>query len=248
MGQRYETDRVLNEYLLFHYGTDEEQLPFSFGPQNALHFPVRCVAECLDPAVLPPDARAIDLGCAVGRSSFELARTCTSVVGVDNSHIFIKAAKKIQSAGKIRYCIIEEGLEKSMTTAVRPKEIDARRVQFRCCDVMEILQEPETYDIVLAANLLCRLPHPKLFLKQLPQLLKKKGQLLLISPYSWLEEFTKSSEWLNNYSEKSSLAAIKRAFGRKMRLFRRFDMPFLIREHQRKYEWCVSEATIWKKM
>ena len=70
----YETDRAVSEYLLFHYGRSEEVLPYDFGPVSALHYPVRCVSECLDAASLPASARALDLGCAVGRASFELAR------------------------------------------------------------------------------------------------------------------------------------------------------------------------------
>ena len=31
----YETDRILREYLLFHYGGDKEVLPYSFGPREA---------------------------------------------------------------------------------------------------------------------------------------------------------------------------------------------------------------------
>jgi hypothetical protein len=48
----YESDKLLAEYLLFHYGTAEEALPYSFGPHSALHYAIRCVSECLD--VRPP--------------------------------------------------------------------------------------------------------------------------------------------------------------------------------------------------
>ena len=77
----YETDRALAEYLLFHYGTAEQILPYGFGPGAALDFPVRCVAECLAARPLPPRSRALDLGCAVGRASFELARHCFEEIG-----------------------------------------------------------------------------------------------------------------------------------------------------------------------
>ena len=50
----YETDRLLSEYLLFHYGLPEEVLPWDFGPRSALGFPVRAVTETFDP---PPPAQ-----------------------------------------------------------------------------------------------------------------------------------------------------------------------------------------------
>ena len=60
----YETERLLAEYLLFHYGTADEVLPYPFGPKDALDFAVRAVTECLDLPNVPFYARAIDLGCA----------------------------------------------------------------------------------------------------------------------------------------------------------------------------------------
>ena len=76
----YETDRAVAEYLLFHYGSPEQVLPFDFGPVSALNFPTRCVTDCLDRVRLPSSPRALDLGCAVGRASFELARFCSQVI------------------------------------------------------------------------------------------------------------------------------------------------------------------------
>lgn len=41
----YESDELLSEYLLMHYGTDEQLMPWGFGPKDAVGFPVRTV-EC----------------------------------------------------------------------------------------------------------------------------------------------------------------------------------------------------------
>src|ERR1051326_4428686 len=94
----YETDRALSEYLLFHYGLPEEILPWPFGPSTALEYPVRCVSECLDVERLPRPARALDLGCAVGRSAFELARHCQEVIGIDASRRFVEVAQRLREA------------------------------------------------------------------------------------------------------------------------------------------------------
>jgi len=45
LGNVYETPRLLDEYLLFHYGSAEEILPHAAGPHEALDFPVRSVLE-----------------------------------------------------------------------------------------------------------------------------------------------------------------------------------------------------------
>src|SRR5258708_19763664 len=84
----YETDRALSDYLLFHYGTPEQLAPYDFSPSDAFHFPVRCVTECLDLALLPSEGRALDLGCAVGRSSFELAPHCPQSMAFHHPPLF----------------------------------------------------------------------------------------------------------------------------------------------------------------
>ena len=55
----YETERAVSEYLLFHYGTPEQVLPWPFGPSAALDYPVRCVTACLQIGGLPPQPRAL---------------------------------------------------------------------------------------------------------------------------------------------------------------------------------------------
>ena len=42
-GNLYESDKLLGEYLLFHYGRDEEILPWANGPVDALGFTNRTV-------------------------------------------------------------------------------------------------------------------------------------------------------------------------------------------------------------
>ena len=87
----YETDRAVSEYLLFHYARTGET-----------SFPVRCARECLAEQ-LPSKARALDLGCAVGASAFELARKCAEVVAIDYSKRFISVAQHLRKHGSIRF-------------------------------------------------------------------------------------------------------------------------------------------------
>lgn len=58
-----------------------------------------------------------------------------------------------------------------------------------------------TAHAVLAANLLCRLPDPSVFLRRLPSLIKPGGVLVLVSPYSWLPAWTDQQRWLGGYRD-----------------------------------------------
>jgi putative 4-mercaptohistidine N1-methyltranferase len=248
----YETDRALSEYLLLHYGTAEQILPDEFGPLSALHFPVRCVTECLAP-MRCNDAtvatRALDLGCAVGRSSFELARYCTQVVGIDYSSRLVKAARHLQQHGSIEFSYIEEGDLTNPAKALVAAQIDRERVAFEQGDAQELRPDLGAFDILLMANLIDRLRDPRRCLRQLPGLVQPGGQLILTSPYTWLTEFTPRENWLGGFERAGqrikTLDTLKEILAPHFDLAGCKDLPFLIREHARKFQWSVAEASTW---
>jgi hypothetical protein len=78
------------------------------------------------------------------------------------------------------------------------------------------------------------------------------GHLILSSPYTWLEEFTPKSAWLGGrynpggHAERT-LDGIKDALLGPFVHRSTKDLPFLIREHARKYQWSVAQATVWQR-
>ena len=54
-------------------------------------------------------SRALDIGCAVGRSSFEMTRLFKEVVGIDYSHSFIAACDTMKGQGQMAYSVTTEG-------------------------------------------------------------------------------------------------------------------------------------------
>jgi putative 4-mercaptohistidine N1-methyltranferase len=247
----YESERLLSEYLLFHYGAGADVLPYDFGPKDALDFPVRCVSQGLEPTTIPPRARALDLGCAVGRSSFELTRHCAEVVGVDYSRGFISAARQIKEKGELRFARIDEGELTTTCIARLPAEINRERVQFEPGDAMNLRDDIGQFDVLLAANLLCRLSDPAKCLRQFALLLNHGGQLIITSPGTWLEEFTPREKWLGGFERNgkrvSTLDGLKAVLEKDFALERTLNMPFLIREHARKFQWSVAQASIWTR-
>jgi putative 4-mercaptohistidine N1-methyltranferase len=245
----YESDKLLAEYLLFHYGTAEETLPYSFGPHSALHYAVRCVSECLDVSRLRSDSRALDLGCAVGRSSFELARHCPEVLGIDFSRNFITAASELQQRGELSYRRLDEGDLSTRLIARVPAGIDRSRLKFEVGDAMDLRDHLGAFDVVLMANLIDRLRVPQRCLERLPGLVNPGGQLIVTSPYTWLENFTPREHWLGGFERDgraiSTLEGLRAALAKDFQLKETRDLPFLIREHARKFQWSVAQASIW---
>jgi putative 4-mercaptohistidine N1-methyltranferase len=245
----YESDKLLAEYLLFHYGSAEETLTYSFGPHSALHYAIRCVSECLDGSRLRSDSRALELGCAVGRSTFELARHCPEVLGIDFSKNFITAASELKQHGELSYRRVDEGNLSTPLTARVPAEIDRSRLKFEVGDAMDLRDHLGAFDVVLMANLIDRLRVPQRCLERLPGLVNPGGQLIITSPYTWLEDFTPREHWLGGFERDgravSTLDGLRAALEKDFQLSVTRDLPFLIREHARKFQWSVAQASIW---
>jgi putative 4-mercaptohistidine N1-methyltranferase len=246
----YESDLLVDQYLLFHYGTAEDQLPYPAGPRDALFYPIRCVSEFLPEIGIVE--RALDLGCAVGRSTFELSRWAEKVVGIDLSHRFIAVANSIRETGRIEIRRLEEGELTTRLTRTLPGGLRPEECRFERGDATELPGDIGQFDVVLAANLIDRVKSPRKLLNSFAGLVRPNGFLILSSPYTWLEEFTPKSAWLGGRYDPAGKPA--RTFeGIKESLLPSFehqltkDLPFLIREHARKFQWSVAQATVWQR-
>ncbi|MEN8661658.1 MAG: putative 4-mercaptohistidine N1-methyltransferase [Lentimonas sp.] len=243
----YESDELLQQYLVFHYATAEEQFPYPFGGADAVDFPKRCALEGPNAAKVPAGARALDLGCSVGRSSFELARSCDEVIGIDYSHAFIDAAKRLQSSGVHPATRLDEGSASTALEVSVDSSIDRSRVSFEQGDAQHIREDIGQFDVVIACNLICRVPEPMQVLNRLIELVKPGGQLFITTPFTWLEEYTPSENWLGDGAQ-NSFAGLRRALEPRFQLEKCWDMQFLIREHARKFQYSVAQASRWTRV
>lgn len=249
----YETRRLLDEYLQLHFGADADGMPFPEGPAAALGFPERCARLVIEAArgLGVALGRALDLGCAVGRASFELAREFEEVVGVDLSASFLAAASALKRDGVFPFSLKEEGELASPRRAVVDAAIDRGRVTFRRADACALPADLAGFDAVLLANLLCRLPSPRACLSRLGGargLVRPGGVAVIVSPYSWSEEFSPRDAWLGGREVGGRLLRGRDGILAELRdefeLLRELDVPLLIREHARKYQLIVSHAMI----
>ena len=252
MANPYESDRYLAEYLLFHYGSAAEILPWDFGPAGALDFPARTAgifAGYHD--AMGPRHRALDLGCAVGRSSFELARHFDLVTGLDFSQRFIDAANSLRDGGELAYDRADEGGISTRLVARWTDPALAARVDFVQGDAMDLPADWQGFDAVHAANLLCRLPEPMRLIHRLPSLLRPGGLLVLATPCTWMDDFTPQANWLGGFHDHGNpvhtIDRLRAVLAADFEEIETRDEPFLIREHARKFQWSVALASVWKR-
>ena len=244
-GSTYEDEKLLGAYLLFHYGSDEEiragsEIAGSI-PDDALRFPVRTVTETFEALGERAGKRALDVGCAVGRSSFELSRLAEQVIGIDFSRSFIEAATRLKEGGSISYHRFSEGHLSDELQALWPKSGGAGAIQFETGDAMDLRPDLGEFDFVHAANLLCRLPNPEAFLGRLPDLVTPGGQLVLATPASWLEEFTAPE----NQPKGPTLDFLHQHLDADFDFRWAREFPFAIREHTRKFQLSTAQTSLW---
>jgi len=250
----YESNRLLAEYLLFHYGSAAETLGDFPGPAEATGFPVRLVEELLDKGLLQQwqnqnrgePMRALDVGCAVGASAFALSSYVEKVVGIDFSNSFIEAAQKLKASGLHATEILVEGHRTAPFRAMVPSAAHRGRVNFEVGDATALRADLGTFAVVLAANLICRLPDPRKFLVRVPELVAPGGQLLLTTPFTWMEEFTPPEQWLGaQASGPDSFTVLEETLAPHFLLAEVKNIPLLLREHRRKFQFTVACGSRW---
>ncbi len=242
----YETDELISQYLEFHYGDEY------FGVKN---FPKACIDTIFEKGKELKFDRALDLGCAVGRSSFELATRFKQVDAVDFSTRFIRNAESLSEHGSVRYLITDEG-ELSTFKQVSLDDLGlqetAKRIHFSQGDACNLKPLYKNYDLIFAGNLIDRLYEPALFLESVHERLNAGGLLVLTSPYTWLEEFTKKENWIGgikvNGENVTTLDGLHEMLKAHFEAYAEpIDVPFVIRETARKHQHTVAQMTFWKK-
>jgi putative 4-mercaptohistidine N1-methyltranferase len=246
----YETDQLVAEYLLFHYGQRRDLVgsEADFLPESVFQFATRLVHELAVGCVDFGGDRALDVGCAVGASSFELTRHYRSVLGLDYSSAFIRAACAMRDLGEVTTSIREEGNRTVPFTARLPAGVRPRQVEFQVGDAMALHPDLADFDLVLAANLICRLPDPQVFLGRLPGLVRPGGLLFLTTPFTWLESFTPPEKWLGGQpGGRESFTALREQLEPHFILERSGELPFLIRETRRKFQLTWAQGSRWRR-
>ena len=241
----YETDELVSQYIEFHFGDEY------FGVPN---FPLACMKACSGALKDRQRRRALDLGCAVGRASFELARSFEHVDALDFSARFIQIGEELKQKALKRYAIASEGemadLKEINIDQIYPKAI-RERCHFVQGDACNLNPKFSNYDLIFAGNLIDRLYSPRRFLESIHERIVNGGLLILTSPYTWLETYTPKGEWIGGLKiggeNQTTLEGLKKILKSRFHFLDAHDIPFVIRETKRKFQHTISQMTIWER-
>ncbi len=245
MTNSYTTDSIISQYC--HFGWGENRL----GIEN---YPAKCASIALEYMKDKPKHRAFDIGCAIGRSSFELARGFDEVIGVDFSARFIQEAQALKDNGILRYVMPTEGeLENfyEVNLADFNLEEERKKVAFWQSDACNLKPIFKDFDLIFAGNLIDRLYDPKKFLDSLASRLNVRGLFIMTSPYTWQEESTPKKKWVGGYKRDgenvTTLEGLKEILEPQFELIDARDIPFVIQETARKHQHSIAQMTVWQK-
>ncbi len=241
----YESDVLVSQYIEFGWGKNALGVP---------NYPAACAALAIEYMKDKPKRKALDVGCAVGRSTFELARGFESVTGLDFTARFIATASRIREEKHLRFTHPLEGeLLAYENVSLLDFDLDqyADKVTFLQADACNLKPQFTGYDLIFAGNLIDRLYDPQKFLMDLSWRLNSGGMLILTSPYTWLEEFTPKSKWIGGYKREGedirTLDGLKEILTNAFHFVDTKEVPFVIKESARKHQYTIAQMSIWEK-
>jgi SAM-dependent methyltransferase/uncharacterized protein YbaR (Trm112 family) len=145
----------------------------------------------------PQDGWALDIGCSVGRLTFELTKTHEKAVGVDTSLSFIRAARKLAAQKRLEFDLILEG----KITQKRSSDLDSAygfdNAEFIVADAMALPFKSNRFATAASINILEKVPDPLKHLQEANRVMDKtKAQFLFSDPFSWDEAVSSPDLWL----------------------------------------------------
>ncbi|HKI00438.1 MAG TPA: methyltransferase domain-containing protein [Thermoanaerobaculia bacterium] len=199
-GSAYDTTRQhLSTYAWDHYGDlDPEEAAGGDRPGSVL----RVLERGLALAGEIPEGPILDLGCAVGRSSFALAGGGGRLVlGTDLSVPMLRLASRILHRDRVRYPRRRVGIvyDRRDFPVSFP---NAERVDFWLADAAGLPFPAGTFAAVVGLNVLDCVASPHDLLAALPRLLAPGGKAILSTPYDWSPRATPVEAWIGGHSQR----------------------------------------------
>jgi len=179
----------------------------------------RCLAELLRLSGPAGGGLVLDLGCAAGRTSFDLAARPGDalVLGMDSNLALLRLARRVATGRGIAYARRRVGI--AFDRRCFPASLaGADRVDFWAGDAQALPFADATVGLTVALNLLDCVTDPARFLAGVAAALRAGGQFLMATPYDWATRATPVEAWLGGHSQRAdhaggAEAALRRLIG-----------------------------------
>ncbi len=202
---------------------------------------------------------ALDIGCSVGRLSFELSKSHTNVVGLDTSYSFVKKARELLSQRALEFDMIIEGQITERKTCKLDSKYQFEGVEFIVADAMALPFASHMFDSAASVNILEKVPNPVQHLKEINRILQKADSSFLFSdPFSWDENVLDPKLWLSGLNEgefkgrgveniSRLMSGEKNIFEPGFEILDKGDVLWKIRKTRNLWEYITSQFIIGKR-
>jgi SAM-dependent methyltransferase len=223
----YDRPDFLQAYLWTHY-SDLSPTPLDEGgPDRGDYF------ERL--AAAPARGFALDLGCNVGRTTFDLSTKAEFVLGVERSFEAVKRAREIARTKRVAFHLKDEG-DRGRYVDLDASGVVRENVEFICGDAAALPLGPGVADTLLAANLVDRMADPLLFLERAHRTVSDGGQLILTAPFTWKTASTPREKWLGDAKSSGREVLLDWLEDHALLVEENSELTLTIRNHRRFYE------------
>ena len=147
--------------------------------------------------IRPSEGLALDIGCSVGRLSFEMSSFHEQVVGVDTSFSFIEGARKLLLEKQVSFDMVIEGMITERKKCGLNGDWRYDRVEFIVADAMALPFPGSNFSTVCSVNILEKVPNPVEHLMEVNRVLvDKAGRFIFSDPFSWDENVSHPDLWI----------------------------------------------------
>jgi SAM-dependent methyltransferase len=194
-----QTIEHLSIYLDTHWG--DRAAPPPAGPTAA--FGMAALAHKLGERAQKKVARAVELGCGVGRGVQELARGAELAVGLDLAPAPLRRARHILAGAALPYARRIAGRHYETATIAAAPALS--NVALVCGDALDPPLAPASFQRVVALNLLDALPAPPQLLSVVDGLCAPGGEVILATPYAWQSAIVADAERIGRHDPGAAL-------------------------------------------
>ncbi|MFV0435909.1 MAG: class I SAM-dependent methyltransferase [Desulfopila sp.] len=148
------------------------------------------------------DGWALDIGCSVGRLTFEMSRKHGRAVGIDTSRSFIAAARELAARQTLEFEMIIEGRITETRSCTLDRGFSFADTEFIVADAMALPFRTSSFVTVSSVNILEKVPDPAGHLSEANRIMTPQhNQLLFSDPFSWDESVSAVELWLGGTNE-----------------------------------------------
>jgi len=202
----------------------------------------------------------VDIGCSVGRTTFELASQSDGLVlGIDLNFGMLKVAKDIVNKGRITYPLRREGIVYERRSF--PADFkNLNRIDFWVCDAAALPFEGEVFSSAVSFNVLDCLWSPNEHLREISRILQPQGKAVISTPFDWSVNVTPVESWLGGHSQRAPHEGLGSSFLRallssenspdelrRLQILQEEDVSWNLRLHDRSLMQYLTHLIILRK-